>query len=117
MIGPRERALEAALTAMMAVQSRRRHPLGAPDEGIAYEAAQAMANAKAAIEMPPAPDVVRLTNSGVRSVQFGRDGDGVLTATDDQGRDLEVYMTGVLFRRIAAAAIAARALRFQVEIA
>ncbi len=38
-----------ALEAMLDVQSARRHPLGAPDEGIAYMAAQAAANARDAI--------------------------------------------------------------------
>lgn len=44
-----ESELLAALKAMSAVQSRRRHPLGMPDEGIAYDAAQAEAMARAAI--------------------------------------------------------------------
>lgn len=41
--------LLAALTAMLEVQGKRRHPLGQPDEGIAYEAADAAAKARAAI--------------------------------------------------------------------
>lgn len=38
-----------ACKALLAVQSARRHPLGAPDEGIAYKAADAAAKAAAAI--------------------------------------------------------------------
>ena len=41
--------LLAALEAMLDVQSRRRHPLGQPDEGIAYAAADAASKARAAI--------------------------------------------------------------------
>jgi hypothetical protein len=41
--------LLAALEAMLDAQSRRRHPLGMPDEGIAYDAAQAANMARAAI--------------------------------------------------------------------
>lgn len=61
----REQALERALRAMMDVQSRRRHPLGQPDEGIAYDAAQAMATAEAAIALPaeqePVPELQKAT--------------------------------------------------------
>lgn len=39
-----------ALDAMMRVQSKRRHPLGAPDEGIATMAAEAMDKARRAME-------------------------------------------------------------------
>lgn len=38
-----------ALDAMMRVQSKRRHPLGAPDEGIATMAAEAMDKARKAL--------------------------------------------------------------------
>lgn len=41
--------LETALAAMLDVQSRRRHPLGQPDEGIAYDAAAAASLARAAL--------------------------------------------------------------------
>lgn len=41
--------LLAALKAMLDVQSKRRQPLGAPDEGIALEAADAASKARAAI--------------------------------------------------------------------
>lgn len=38
-----------ALDAMLDIQSARRHPLGQPDEGIAYSAAAAAAKARNAI--------------------------------------------------------------------
>lgn len=41
--------LLAACNALFDVQSRRRHPLGAPNEGIAYAAAAATNKARAAI--------------------------------------------------------------------
>lgn len=41
--------LLAAAKALLDVQSRRRHPLGAPDEGIAYDAAAAASMARDAI--------------------------------------------------------------------
>lgn len=43
------KALTEALTAMLEVQGRRRHPLGQPDEGIAIMAAEAVSKARAAI--------------------------------------------------------------------
>lgn len=43
------RLLREALEAMLEVQSRRRHPLGAPDEGIAYGAADAASKARTAL--------------------------------------------------------------------
>lgn len=42
-------AMLAALKELLAVDDRRRHPLGMPDEGIAYDAAAASANARGAI--------------------------------------------------------------------
>jgi len=42
--------LVKALDAMMTVQSKRRHPLGQPDEGIAYAAADAMAKSREAMK-------------------------------------------------------------------
>lgn len=42
-------ALLSALVAMVGVQSKRRHPLGAPDEGIATMAAEAMDKARKAL--------------------------------------------------------------------
>ena len=42
-------AMLAALKEPLAVDDRRRHPLGMPDEGIAYDAAAASANARGAI--------------------------------------------------------------------
>lgn len=39
----------AALVAMLGVQDRRQHPLGLPNEGIAGDAAEATAKARAAI--------------------------------------------------------------------
>lgn len=41
--------LRDALRAMLDVQSKRRHPLGQPDEGIACEAADAASKARAAL--------------------------------------------------------------------
>lgn len=41
--------LYQAVKLMIDVQSRRRYPLGLPNEGIAYDAAQAMAKALAAV--------------------------------------------------------------------
>lgn len=41
--------LLAALQAMLEVNDKRKHPLGAPDEGIGYDAAQAISKARAAI--------------------------------------------------------------------
>ncbi len=41
-------AMLAALLAMLAAQSARRHPLGAPDEGIATICAEAVSMARAA---------------------------------------------------------------------
>lgn len=40
-----------ALEKMLEVQVKRRHPLGDPDEGIAYEAAAAEASAREAIDL------------------------------------------------------------------
>lgn len=48
-------ALRTALDAMLDVQSRRRHPLGAPDEGIGYDAAAAASLARAALSLPQVP--------------------------------------------------------------
>ena len=42
--------LRAALEAMLDAQSARRHPLGAPDEGIATLCAEAASKARAAIK-------------------------------------------------------------------
>ena len=41
--------LVAALEAMVDVQSRRKHPLGLPDEGISHDAADAASKARAAL--------------------------------------------------------------------
>lgn len=43
--------LTVALRAMLDVQSRRRHPLGQPDEHIAYDAADAASKARNALAM------------------------------------------------------------------
>lgn len=43
--------LVRALEAMLAVNDKRRHPLGHPDEGIAIEVAQAVAEARRVLDV------------------------------------------------------------------